>query len=154
MSGKTKILIVEARFYANISDELAKGAIAVLDRASVSYDRHWVPGVFEVPAACRFALRSMEEGIANLSYSGFIALGCVIRGETDHYDHICREASRALMDLAVDHSVALGFGILTCENYDQAWVRASVDQKNKGADAAEACLRMIELRRALHLVPR
>ena len=154
MSSKSKVLIIEARFYESIADELAKGAVAVLDRAGVSYDRHGVPGVFEVPAACRFALRSMEEGTANPGYSGFIALGCVIRGETDHYDHICREASRALMDLAVDHSVALGFGILTCESYDQAWVRASVDQKNKGADAADACLRMIELRRALHLVPR
>jgi 6,7-dimethyl-8-ribityllumazine synthase len=154
MSSKLNVLIIEARFYEDIADELAKGAIAVLDRAGVSYDRHWVPGVFEVPAGCRFAVRSMEAGTAIPGYSGFIALGCVIRGETDHYDHICREASRALMDLAVDHSVALGFGILTCETYDQAWVRASVDQKNKGADAAEACLRMIELRRALHLVPR
>ena len=154
MSSKLNVLIIEARFYEDIADELAKGAIAVLDRAGVSYDRHWVPGVFEVPAGCRFAVRSMEAGTAIPGYSGFIALGCVIRGETDHYDHICRESSRALMDLAVDHSVALGFGILTCETYDQAWVRASVDQKNKGADAAEACLRMIELRRALHLVPR
>lgn len=153
MSNKPRVLIIEARFYENIADELAKGAIAVLDRAGVPYDRHAVPGVFEVPAACRFALGSMEEGTANPGYSGFIALGCVIRGETDHYDHICREASRALMDLTVDHGVALGFGILTCETYDQAWVRASVDQKNKGADAAEACLRMIDLKRILHLVP-
>jgi 6,7-dimethyl-8-ribityllumazine synthase len=153
MSSKGNVLIIEARFYQDIADELAKGAIAVLDRAGVSYERHWVPGVFEVPAGCRFALGSMEEGAATPGYSGFIALGCVIRGETDHYDHICREASRALMDLAVDHSVPLGFGILTCETYDQAWVRASVDEKNKGADAAAACLRMIELKRALHLVP-
>ena len=154
MSSKPHVLIIEARFYQDIAEELAKGAIAVLDRAGVSYDRHWVPGVFEVPAGCRFAVRSMEAGSAIPGYGGFIALGCVIRGETDHYDHICREASRALMNLAVDHSVALGFGILTCETYDQAWVRASVDQKNKGADAAEACLRMMELRRDLHLVPR
>lgn len=154
MSSKPNILIIEARFYPDIAVELSKGAIAVLERAGVSYDRHWVPGVFEVPAGCRFAVRSMEAGTVIPGYSGFVALGCVIRGETDHYDHICREASRALMDLAVDHSVALGFGILTCETYEQAWVRASVDQKNKGADAAEACLRMIELRRALHLVPR
>lgn len=153
MGSRPNVLIIEARFYPDIAEELAKGAIAVLERAGVSYDRHWVPGVFEVPAACRFAVRSMEAGTAIPGYSGFIALGCVIRGETDHYDHICREASRALMDLAVDYSVALGFGILTCETYEQAWVRAAVDQKNKGADAAEACLRMIELRRALHLVP-
>ncbi len=154
MGNKPNVLIVEARFYQDIADELAKGATAVLERAGVSHDRHWVPGVFEVPAGCRFALRAMEEGMVTPGYSGFIALGCVIRGETDHYDHICREASRALMDLAVNHSVPFGFGILTCENYDQAWTRAAVDQKNKGADAAEACLRMMELRRALHLVPR
>lgn len=154
MSRNEKILIIEARFYESIADELAKGAIAVLDQAGVTYDRHWVPGVFEVPAACRFALGPMDEGTVNLGYAGFIALGCVIRGETDHYDHICREASRALMDLSVHHRLALGFGILTCETYDQAWVRACVDQKNKGADAAAACLRMMDLRHALGVVPR
>ncbi len=154
MKRNEKVLIIEARFYEPIADELAKGAIAVLDRAGVGYDRHWVPGVFEVPAACRFALPPIDEELGDRDYAGFIALGCVIRGETDHYDHICREASRALMDLSVDHRLALGFGILTCETYEQAWVRASVEQKNKGADAAAACLRMMDLRRVLDPVPR
>ena len=82
-------------------------------------------------------------------YDGFIALGCVIRGETDHYDQICREASRALMDVSIA-GIPVGFGILTCGTYDQAKERADVDRKNKGAEAARACLRMIEVRRILN----
>ena len=138
MADNPRVLIVEARFYEDISDELAKGAIAVLDDAGVAHQRLAVPGAFEIPAAIAFA---------GGAFDGFIALGCVIRGETDHYDHICRECSRALMDMAVKDGVALGFGVLTCENYDQARVRAAVDRKNKGKDAAEACLRMMELKK-------
>jgi len=148
------VLIVESRFYEDLADELAKGATQVLERARVPYERLAVPGVFEVPAAICYALRSMEAHSASAPYAGFVALGCVIRGETDHYDHICREASRALMDIAINHYAALGFGILTCETYEQARVRAAVDQKNKGADAAVACLRMMEIKKILRLVPR
>lgn len=150
MAETLPILIVEARFYEDIADELAKGAIAALEEAGVPYERLAVPGVFETPAAVSFAIRSAEAH----SYAGFIVLGCVIRGETDHYEHICREASRALMDISVNHGVAMGFGILTCENRQQAWERAGVDRKNKGADAAGACLRMIELLNILGPVPR
>ena len=153
MKGKPRVLIVEARFYEDIADELAKGAMAVLDEAGVAYDRIAVPGVFEVPAVMRFALRAMEIQTAEGRYSGFISLGCVIRGETDHYDHICREASHALMNLAMTYSVAMGFGVLTCESHEQAWVRAAVDKKNKGADAANACLRMMEIKKLLRLTP-
>ena len=149
---KPRVLIVEARFYEDISDELAKGVIAVLDEAGVDHERMEVPGTFEVPGAIRFAIRSKETGASANRYDGFIALGCVIRGETDHYDHICREASRALMDMSLDHCAAMGFGILTCENRGQAWERAAVDRKNKGADAANACLRMMELQRGFKLV--
>lgn len=147
------VLIVEARFYEDLADEMARGTIAVLDEAGVTYDRAAVPGTFEVPAAIRYAVRSMEIRSSTLRYGGFIALGCVIRGKTDHYDHICREASRALMDLAVNSDLALGFGILTCDTFEQARVRASVAEKNKGADAAQACLRMMELKRGFGLVP-
>ena len=147
------VLIVEARFYEDLADEMARGAIAVLDEAGTTYDRVSVPGTFEVPAAIRYAVRSMETRSSTLRYGGFIALGCVIRGETDHYDHICREASRALMDLAVNSDLALGFGILTCDTFEQARVRASVAEKNKGADAAQACLRMMGLKRGFGLVP-
>jgi 6,7-dimethyl-8-ribityllumazine synthase len=154
MTEQPCILIVEARFYKDIADELAHGAIAELDKAGIAYERISVPGTFEIPAAIRFALRSMEAHALSRNYAGFIALGCVIRGETDHYDHICRETSRALMDLSVNAGIALGFGVLTCENRDQAWARAAVDQKNKGADAAIACLRMMELQRDFRLVMR
>lgn len=154
MTDKPRVLIIEARFYEDIADELAKGAIAELDVAGVSYERIAVPGTFEVPAAIHFAMHSMEVHTASHDYTGFIALGCVIRGQTNHYDHICRETSRALMDLSVKGEIALGFGILTCENREQAWERASVARKNKGADAARACLRMMELRRRFRMVMR
>ncbi len=152
MNTRSQVLIVEGRFYKDIADELAKGATAVLDQEGVSYERLPVPGAFEVPAGVRFALRSMELGSGSARYAGFIALGCVIRGETDHYEHICREASRALMDLSVTYTVALGFGILTCDTHEQAWARAAVDQANKGATASRTCLHMMNLKKTLRLV--
>jgi len=152
MNTRPQVLIVEGRFYKDIADELAKGVTAVLDQEGVFYERLPVPGAFEVPAGVRFALRSMELGSASTRYAGFIALGCVIRGETDHYEHICREASRALMDLSMTYTVALGFGILTCDTHEQAWARAAVDQGNKGATAAKACLHMMDLKKTLRLV--
>ena len=154
MADGSQILIAEARFYDEIADALVTGASQVLDQAGVAYTRIAVPGVFEVPALIRFAIRSMEVGAAVQRYSGFIALGCVIRGETDHYEHICREATRALMEMSTTYSVALGFGILTCDTYEQAWKRADVGQKNKGADAARACLKMMEHKRSLRVVIR
>lgn len=144
-----RIFIAEARFYQDISDQLAQGVTAVLDEAGAQFERVAVPGSFELPAAIRFAHDRGREHVGQDSFDGYIALGCVIRGETDHYDHVCRETSRALMDLAVQDRLALGFGLLTCETYDQALIRAKVDGKNRGADAARACLRMIELRRGL-----
>ena len=152
MAAPSRVLVVEARFYDKIADELVEGAARVLRKAGGAYDRIAVPGVFEVPAAIRFATRAAETVPGATVYDGFVALGCVIRGETDHYDHICREASRALMEISL--RVPLGFGILTCPSYELAWVRAAVDQKNKGADAAQACLRMIALRRQLKLAER
>ena len=154
MTEKLRVLIVEARFYSDLADEMAKGAIAALDKAGILHDRVAVPGTFEVPAAIRFALRAMETHSATSNYSGFIALGTVIRGETDHYDHICREVSRALMDIAVKQSVALGFGILTCETKEQAEARADISRGDKGTDAAQACLRMMDLKKELRLALR
>ncbi len=138
--ARPTVLIVEARFYDEIADHMADSVIAELDAAGYDVERITVPGVFEVPAAIGYGMES------NRGYAGAIALGCVIRGETDHYDHICREASRALMEISMA-GVPLGFGILTCENYEQAIARADKTQKNKGADIAAACLRMMELER-------
>ncbi|HVG80978.1 MAG TPA: 6,7-dimethyl-8-ribityllumazine synthase [Methylomirabilota bacterium] len=151
---KPHILIVEARFYEDISDELAKGAVSALKKAGVTYDRLAVPGAFEIPAAIRMAIRAMHFHPHRRRYDGYVALGCVIRGETTHYDYICQESARALQDLALEFTLALGYGILTVENESQAWDRARVDRKDKGGDAARACLAMIEAKRTFGLFPR
>ena len=134
------ILIVTSQFYTDISNELVRGASQTLDAVGARYEVINVPGAFEIPAAIRFAMN-------NKQYDGFIALGCVIRGETTHYDYVCAESARGLMDLALKFGAAVGFGILTVENEQQAHVRADVKDGNKGKDAALACLRMIELKR-------
>ena len=149
MPGAPHVLIVEARYYAHISDELLRGAVAALDEARASHERVTVPGAFEIPAAIKYAVEARKRAAEGARFDGFVALGCVIRGETTHYDYVCGESARALQDLAVRHGLALGYGILTVENDDQAWARARVDRKNKGGDAAAACLAMVDLRRRI-----
>jgi len=141
-----KILIVEARFYKDIADELVKGAIQALEAHGAEYDRISVPGVFEVPGAIRFA----ADG--NDGYDGYIALGCVIRGETSHYDYVCKESAHALQNLVISDRLAIGYGILTVENSDQAWARCSVEKYNKGAAVAEAAIRMMKLKKQYGLI--
>ncbi len=142
MARPPKVLIVEAPYYGDIAEQLVRGASGALDDAGAAFDRVAVPGAFEIPAAIRFAI---EGG----GYDGYIALGCVIRGETTHYDYICGESARGLANLAIEHCAAIGYGILTCEDRDQAMARAAVDGRNKGRDAAEACLAMVALKRQL-----
>lgn len=144
MSANPHVMIVEARFYEDIADELVRGAVLELMSANASHERFAVPGTFEVAAAVAMA-RDARPG----EFAGFIALGCVIRGETSHYDYICAESARGLQDLAVRHGLAIGYGILTVEDRDQAWARASVDGGNKGGAAARAVLGMIALRTRL-----
>ncbi len=144
------ILIVEARFYNDLADELARGAAAAIEARGATYKRVSVPGVLEIPAAIKFALDAMAHGGQVKRFDGFVALGCVIRGETTHYDIVSNESARALMDIAVSRSLALGNGIQTVENSAQAWARAKVDDKNKGGGAANACLDMIDLQRQLN----
>ncbi len=141
----TKILIVSARFYPDIADEMLKGATAALKAANTSWEELHVPGAFEIPAAIRFAM-------SNKQYDGFVALGCVIRGETSHYDYVCQESARGLMDLSLQHNAAIGYGILTVETVGQATARADITQGNKGGDAVAACLRMIELKRQFGVI--
>jgi 6,7-dimethyl-8-ribityllumazine synthase len=148
------ILVIEARFYEDIADALYQGASQTLEAARVTHERVTVPGVFEIPAVIRMAVRSMDFFAGRRRFDGYVALGCVIRGETTHYDYVCSESARKLQDLACEHTLALGYGILTCENAEQAWERAAVDRKNKGRDAAEACLAMLEVKRQFHLFPR
>jgi 6,7-dimethyl-8-ribityllumazine synthase len=145
--GKAHLLIVEARFYDDLSDALLDGAKAALDAAGATYDVLTVPGALEIPAVISFALDGAEEG--RREYDGFVALGTVIRGETYHFEIVAGESSRALMDLAVEESLAIGNGILTTENEEQAWTRARRNEGDKGGFAARAALTMIALRERL-----
>jgi len=147
------ILVVEARFYDDIADALFDGAQAEIARRGGTCERVSVPGVLEGPQAIALAHRAgllPMRGHAG-GYDGCVALGCVIRGETSHYDIVAGESARALMDLAVQHAIPLGNGILTVENHDQAMERARPDRRNKGAGAAAACLDLIALARRLHV---
>lgn len=139
---KSHLLIVEARFYDGISDALLRGAVNALQRAEVSYDVVTVPGALEIPSAIAFAEKSNK-----IFYDGYVALGCVIRGETYHFEIVANDSCRALMDLTVHKQLAIGNGILTVENEEQAWARAREDEKNKGGFAAQAALCMIALKK-------
>lgn len=132
-----KVLIIEAPFYQDISDMLFAGASAVLEGAGVEYDRISVPGALEIPAAINFAAQSGQ-------YDGYIALGCVIRGETYHFEIVCNESARALMDLSVHSGLSLANGILTCETKDQAIRRADPSDMDKGGSFAKAVIAMMQ----------
>ena len=135
-----KILIVEAPYYTEIADALREGACAALEAASANYDIIDVPGALEIPLTIKIA---NDSG----TYVGFLLLRIVIRGETTDYDIVCNERCRGLTNLGLEQNICIGNGILTCENIDQAMARASKDKKNKGKDVAEACLRLIELKK-------
>ena len=139
-----KLLIVEARFYDDLADALLEGAKDALNAAGAAYDVVTVPGALEIPAVISFALDGAANG--GTDYDGFVALGTVIRGDTYHFDIVANESSRGLMQLAVDESLAIGNGILTTEDEDQAWARARRSEGDKGGFAARAALTMIGLR--------
>ena len=137
MAEAPRILIVTSRYYAHIAAELEAGVTEGLDKVGAKYEFLEVPGAFEIPAAIAMAAGTGE-------WDGFVALGCVIRGETSHYDLITQHVARGLMELSIS-GVPLGFGLLTCENEAQARVRADRKQKNKGAEVVAAVLRMVGL---------
>jgi 6,7-dimethyl-8-ribityllumazine synthase len=145
--SKPHILLIEAPFYEEISAELAKGAIAALEEAGATYERMVVPGALEIPQVLAFAALAgiIPYGAERWRFHGAIALGCVIRGETSHYDIVAGESARALMDIATRYAIPLGNGILTVENEAQAMERALVSDGNKGRDAARACLRLVDM---------
>jgi 6,7-dimethyl-8-ribityllumazine synthase len=148
LEDRTRLLIVEARFYSDISDALLDGATRAIAAAGAEHDVVTVPGALEIPAAIAIA----EEGVhrpAGVRYDGYIALGCVIRGETYHFEAVANESARGLMDLAVGRRLAIGNGILTVETEQQAWARARTSEGDKGGFAARACLEMIALGRRL-----
>lgn len=142
-----RILIVEARFYDDIADALLMGATRALDAAGATSDRITVPGSLEIPAAIAIGLEAAERG--GHPYDGALALGCVIRGDTIHFEIVSTESARALMDLAVSRRFPIGNGIITVDTQEQAWLRARMEDLDKGGDAARATLAMVRIRRRL-----
>jgi 6,7-dimethyl-8-ribityllumazine synthase len=142
-----RALIVEARFYDDIQDALLEGALAELQAAGVTHEVITVPGALEIPAAIAIALDAGEKN--GMPYDAVIALGCVIRGDTIHFEIVSMESSRALMDLAVKRRLPLGNGIITVDTDAQAWARARASELDKGGDAARAALAMLRIKRRL-----
>lgn len=143
-----RILIVEARFYDDLADALLEGATQTLSAYGAEYDVVTVPGALEIPGAIAFA----EEGghrPAGKRYDGYVALGCVIRGETYHFEIVSNESARGIMDLTVNKKLCIGNGVLTTEDDEQAWARARTSEGDKGGGAARAALTMIELKHQL-----
>ncbi|GHE57102.1 6,7-dimethyl-8-ribityllumazine synthase 1 [Camelimonas fluminis] len=141
-----RVLIVEARYYEDLADALLAGAVAAVEAAGATAEVVTVPGALEIPPTIAILLDAGEA--TGRPWDAAVALGCVIRGETGHYDIVAGESSRALMDLSVQRRLPLGNGILTVENDEQAWARARVSDMNKGGGAAEAALAVLRVKRA------
>jgi 6,7-dimethyl-8-ribityllumazine synthase len=146
LSG-VRMLVVEARFYDDIADALLAGATRALETAGATFDRVSVPGSLEVPPAIAIALEAAER--AGKPYAGAVALGCVIRGDTIHFEIVSTESARALMDLSVARCIPIGNGIITVNTEAQAWARARAEEADKGGDAARAALALVRLKRGL-----
>jgi 6,7-dimethyl-8-ribityllumazine synthase len=145
-----RILIVESGYYADIADTLLRGAKRALDAAGAAYDVVTVPGALEIPQAIVIALGA---AFGAKAYQGAVALGCVIRGETSHYDIVAGESARALMEIGMTRHIPIGNGILTVDTAAQARVRAALDKGDKGGTAAKAALSLVRLNRSL-ITPR
>ena len=137
------LLLVRAPYYRAVVDGLTDGATRILREAGATFEVLDVAGAFELPQVIRIALRGAKR------FDGFVALGCIIRGETDHYEFICRATMEGLMSVALQFGIALGTGLLTCDTLAQAEARSSVDGFNKGAEAAAAALLQINAARRL-----
>jgi 6,7-dimethyl-8-ribityllumazine synthase len=144
---KLRMLVVEARYYTHIADALLQGATAALGEAGAEFDRVEVPGALEIPAAIMIAVDAARKKKA--PYDGVVALGCVIQGETFHFDIVAMQSARALIDLSVAQQLPAGNGILTVDNETQALKRADPAQGNKGGEAARAALTLARLKRQL-----
>jgi 6,7-dimethyl-8-ribityllumazine synthase len=146
-----RILIVEARFYDGIADALLAGAAKAIEAAGASFDRISVPGSLEIPPAIAIALDAAQR--RRKPYDGAVALGCVIRGETIHFEIVSHLSARGLMDLSVARKIPIGNGIITVNTETQAWARARVEDQDKGGDAARAALALIGLKQSLGAKP-
>src|SRR3982075_125483 len=142
-----RILVVEARFYEDIADALLAGATRALEAAGAAFERVSVPGSLEIPSAIAIALDAAEH--SGKPYDGVVALGCVIRGDTIHFEIVSTQSARALMDLSVSRRMPIGNGILTVDTDARAWRRARAEEADKGGDAARAALALVRLKRRL-----
>jgi 6,7-dimethyl-8-ribityllumazine synthase len=142
-----RMLVVEARFYEAIADALLAGAARALDEAQASFDRISVPGALEIPTAIAIAVDAAAR--RRRPYDGAVALGCVIRGETIHFEIVSQQSARGLMELSLARGLPIGNGIITVENEAQAFARARMDEQDKGGDAARAALALVALKRRL-----
>ena len=140
--NKYNIAIVTAPFYTHITDGLFKGAVGFLERNGHTHERFDVAGALEIPLACQMLAESGK-------YQAIVALGAVIRGETPHFDHVCEQSSRGIMDVSLKLNIPIGNGIITVENEAQALARSSNNNKNKGAEAAQAAIGLLELQSKL-----
>lgn len=148
---KPHVLIVQASHYDGISELLYKGALQGLDRAGVTHETIDVPTAMEIATAITYAVKSLDFDAVRRRFDGFVALGCILKGETNHNIIVGHESARALQDVAMRYSLAVGYGILTCDTREQALKRAQPDGFDRGGAAADACLRMIELKHLYHL---
>ena len=138
-----RLLVVRAPYYREVVDGMTRGAGRILSEAGATHDILDVAGAFELAQAIRLVLRGSQR------FDGFIALGCIVRGETDHYDHICRESMSGLMQVALQYGLAMGTGLLTVHDIGQAVARSGADGHNMGAEAAAAALRQIAVARQM-----
>ena len=142
-----RILIVEARYYDDLADALLTGAMVVLEKAGVEVERISVPGSLEIPGAIAIALEAARR--KRRTYDGIVALGCVIRGDTIHFEIVSQESARGLMALSMQHALPIGNGIITVNTQSQAFARARMQEMDKGGDAARAALAMVRVKRQL-----
>ncbi len=145
---KIRLLIVEGRSYSGISDELLRGAAQAIEAYGADYDVITVSSALQIPGAVAMAEEAGHRPVG-IQYDGYVALGCVIRGETYHFEIVANETARGLQDLCIGKRLAIGFGVLTVDEEDQAWTRARVSEGDRGGAAAKACLETVSLKRRL-----
>ncbi len=151
---KPHILIIQTRYYEDIADLQLKGALAVFEHAGVTHDIINVPGALEIPAVIAYAVKALDFDALRRRYDGYLALGCVLKGGTQHDEIVGNESARALQDITLRYTLAVGNGILTCNTREQALERADPARLNRAGEAAEACLRMVEIKHSYRLVPK
>ncbi len=148
------IMVVQSCFYEEIAALQLKGVLGVLERVQATHELLIVPGALEIAPTISFAMKAMDFDPLRRRCEGYIALGCVLKGDTMHDEIVGYESARALQDLAITRALAIGNGILTCQTVGQALERANPAGSNRGAEAAEACLRMVEIKQYFRLSPK